>query len=160
MSLEDVWAVLPTHGWVSCEALRESSGLDEESLSCVIGFLVRYEFVEARNNPGLCVKRRAGKPSPMVTINLLRALENNSSPQELTIRTRTIAKRVACRTCGSRDIKPIDKNQVECSNCHEHQWHFIQHCGTTPLTCEGHSKAHTRSIPLLLRKLTSGRLHV
>ncbi len=160
MSLEDVWAALPTHEWVSCEALRESSGLDKESLSRVIKFLVKYEFVDARNNSGLYVKRKNGKPSPMVTINLLRSLASNSPVQESAMRPGIIAERVACKTCGSRYIKPIDKNQVECSNCHEHQWHFIQHCGTTPLACEGHSKARTRSIPLFLRKLTSGRLHV
>jgi hypothetical protein len=160
VSLEEVWAALPDHRWVSCEALRESSGLDKETLSSVIGFLVKWEFVEARNNPGLFVKRKTGKISPIVTINLLRSLTSNTVLQESTMRSGIIAERVACRRCGSKGLRRCSENKLECSSCHERQWHFIEHCGSTPLACESYSKVRTRSIPLFLRKLTSGRLHV
>jgi hypothetical protein len=148
VSVENVWAALPDHGWVSCEALRESSGLDKETLSRIIGFLVKYDFIEAQDSAGLYVKRKTGRTSPMVVINLLQSLSSSPTTQEPSKRAEIVAERVACARCGSKCLKPRSENELECQSCHQRQWRFIRL-----------SKSRTISSLPFLRKFVSGLKH-
>ena len=121
--LERVWRLLEDGEWGSKQTLSEASGLDYETLDPIIQFLTNWEFVDVERSPELLVRRRASVESPMEVAKTLQALalsEDEPSNQ------RRVAERVACRVCGGRDLKFTDRNQVECTQCHETQWHTIQ----------------------------------
>jgi hypothetical protein len=39
---------------------------------------------------------------------------------------RMIAKRIACRSCGGRNLNFVHRNEVECVSCHEKQWYAVE----------------------------------
>jgi len=123
MTLESVWAILENGEWESKQALREASGDDEDTLSRIINFLHRWNFVDIQNSPNLLVRRKPGTISPLETFDLLRAITNHPSPSST---RRKLAERVACRVCGERNLRFIGANEVECARCHEKQWFALE----------------------------------
>ena len=120
MFLEAVWSAIPELEWETPEALKKTSGLDEGTLKRTVDFLVRWEFVEVRQYPGLQIRRKPGAVSPVEIVSLLRSI---GDPKPLTQNGRVrIATRVACRACGRRNLTFSGKNEVECATCHEKQW--------------------------------------
>jgi hypothetical protein len=123
MPLEAVWQILENGKWESKQALREASGVDDDTLSRIINFLNRWNFVDIQRSPELLVRRRPEAISPVETFDLLRAITDSSSIP--TTRPR-LAERVACRVCNGRDLKFVGINEVECTGCHEKQWYAIE----------------------------------
>jgi Zn finger protein HypA/HybF involved in hydrogenase expression len=123
MTLEGVWSVLEDGEWESKQALADGAGVDDDNLNRVIDFLDRWRFVEVQRTPELLVRRRPGSVSPLDTFQLLNTITNVESTQSV---RRRIAERVACRTCGGRNLTLCDHNQVECAQCHDKQWYAIE----------------------------------
>jgi len=122
VALTSVWHGLKCGKWISRVALKEASGTDDDSLTCIINFLTRWEFVDVKPFPELLVRRKPGSFSPMEIYGVLRRLADQSAPS--TSRSR-IAERVACRACNSRELNFVGPNEVECTRCHEKQWYAI-----------------------------------
>jgi len=146
MTLEGVWEVLENGRWESKQALREASGVDDNTLSRIINFLDRWDFVEIQRTPDLLVRRRPGAISPVETFNLLRSINGGLSVPS---RHRRLAERVACRVCGGRNLTLVNANEVECVRCHEKQW-FALEIGE-PLTDRESAQVPER--PGLLRRI-------
>ncbi len=124
MFLEAVWSAIPELEWETPETLKKTSGLDEGTLRRTVDFLVRWEFVEVRQYPGLQIRRKPGAVSPVEIVSLLRSIGDEESPTP-SGRVR-IATRVACRTCGHRKLTLSGHNEVECATCHEKQWFALE----------------------------------
>jgi hypothetical protein len=124
MFLETVWSAIPELEWETPEALKKTSGLDEGTLRRTVDFLVRWEFVEVRQYPGLQIRRKPGAVSPVEIVNVLRSIgDAESSTPSGRVR---IATRVACRACGHRKLTLSGHNEVECATCHEKQWFALE----------------------------------
>jgi len=122
--LETVWSAIPELEWETPEALKETSGLDEGTLKRAVDFLVRWEFVEVRQYPGMEIRRKPGAVSPVEIVSALRSISDAESPTP-NGRVR-IATRVACRACGHRNLTLSGPNEVECATCHEKQWFGLE----------------------------------
>ena len=134
MTLEVVWQLLETGRWASRQALKEASGVDDDTLNRIINFLNRWSFVDVRRSPEILVRRRPGAISPLATFALLKSLtqdQTNTHPK--------LAERVACRVCNGRSLSFIGGNEVECDQCKETQWYVIErksfgiHADSNPL---------------------------
>lgn len=78
MSLEVVWKALSKRKWMSSGTLKQLTGLNDETLSQVIGFLVGWDFAEERNSQELFVRRKDRRLSPLIANTLLRSLTPNN----------------------------------------------------------------------------------
>ena len=123
MDLEHVWGLLKDEEWASKAELEAASGLDENTLNLMINFLNRWNFIDARRGPELQVRRRPTAISPIETFQLLSTITTQPATPPT---TRRIAERVACRSCGGRQLNPIGQNEVECITCREKQWYVLQ----------------------------------
>jgi len=123
MLIEGLWSSL-TETWQFIEDLRTQSGLDEETFRKVFNFLGKWGFIEIRGLPKLSVRRRPGVISPLLTVQLLRSLTDQPTTKPKA--NPLIAQRISCRNCGSKNLRLIDQNQVECSRCSERQWYAIE----------------------------------
>ncbi len=124
--LETVWAAVPEERWESAETLGRTSGVDADTLKRVVDFLVRWDFVETERFPELRIRRKAGALSPVEVVGLLRTVTSTQpTPLKQNGRAR-LAERVACRTCGNRNLTFLTENEVECTKCHERQWFAIE----------------------------------
>lgn len=127
MLIEAVWSALTAKRWSSFEQVRRNTSLDEETLSRVLNFLMRWGFVETRNLPRLEIKRKAGACSPVEAFRLLRLVSGPKSSGSPLPRERwRLVERIACRRCGGRRLRLVGKNKVECVQCHERQWFAIE----------------------------------
>jgi Zn finger protein HypA/HybF involved in hydrogenase expression len=117
-SLETVWEKLKDGEWESKAELAAACGEDADSLIRIISFLDRWGFVDVDSWPELRVRRKSNAISPMETFQLFRELVPTNFD-------RVIAKRIACRSCGSRKLRFIQRNQVECATCNEKQWYTV-----------------------------------
>lgn len=122
MTLESVWQSLESGKWKSEAALRETCGADDDTLTRIINFLTRWEFVEIQPSPELLVRRKPGSVSPVETFEILRRLADESPTPT---KRPKIAERMACRACGSRELGFVGVNEVECNRCHEKQWYAV-----------------------------------
>jgi len=122
MILETVWRSLESGKWKSEAALREACGADDDTLTRIINFLTRWGFVDIKRSPELLVRRKPGSVSPVETLEILRRLADE--PPTPTTQP-TIAERVACRACSSRELDFVGPNEVECKRCHERQWYAV-----------------------------------
>jgi hypothetical protein len=130
MPMENVWSTLSEKRWQSANALKTESGLDEDTLMRVLNFLVRWDFAEIRRTPNLHVKRKPGAYSPIELVNVLRAV-NEAPVQTTTLKRRfRIAERVACRSCGGKNLRRVGANELECAKCSERQWYTIEARGS------------------------------
>lgn len=125
MLLENVWSALSVDGWKSAETVQERAGIDADTFRRVIGFLVRWNFIETRKSPSLQVRRRSGTISPVDVASLLQSVTGQPglSPTKM---QGNLAERVACRACGGRSFSFLGENQVECKGCGEKQWFTIR----------------------------------
>ena len=122
--LETVWSAIPELEWETPEAIKKTSGLDEGTLRQAVDFLVRWEFVEVKQYPGMQIRRKPGAVSPVEVVSVLRRIGEVKPP---TPRGRVrIATRVACWACGQSNLTLSGQNEVECKNCHEKQWFAIE----------------------------------
>jgi hypothetical protein len=121
--LKGVWRSLEGGKWKSRAALKEASDADDDSLTCIINFLTRWEFVDIKQFPELLLRRKPGSFSPMETFEVLSRLADQSLP--LPSRSR-IGERVACRACDWQELNFVGPNEVECTRCHEKQWYAIE----------------------------------
>ena len=117
-SLETVWDKLKENEWESRTELAAACGEDTASLTRIISFLDRWGFVDVEDWPELRVKRKSNAISPMETFQLFRELVPTNFE-------RVIAERIACRSCGGRKLRFIQRNQVECATCKEKQWYTV-----------------------------------
>jgi hypothetical protein len=127
MLLEVVWSALCENEWLSSNELKAASGADDTTLMRIVDFLVRWNFAEVRRSPSFQVRRRSNTISPSQVVGLLRTITGTS---QAIVRDRErmfrLAERVACRTCGGTRLHVVGQNQVECTKCHERQWHTIE----------------------------------
>jgi hypothetical protein len=126
VTLQAVWRALENGGWASKRALRDASGLDDDTINQIINFLNRWEFVDIQHSPDFQVRRKPGTISPLETFQLL----NEMTTAPVTPR-RKLAERFACRACYGRNLNHVGPNEVECGRCHEKQWYAIE--AQTPL---------------------------
>jgi hypothetical protein len=133
LTLESVWGILESGQWESKDALKKASGVDDDTLTGIIDFLDRWQFIETKRTPELLVRRKSGVISPVETLQILRSI-NSETTETTSQKPNTIAERVACRRCGRRQLTSIGNNEVECVTCHEKQWYRLEGCeslGTT-----------------------------
>ena len=123
MTLETVWRILENGRWEPRAALKEASGVDDETLTNIINFLNRWNFVDIERSPEILVRRKPGAISPVETLQLLRQITDRASPPTPGHR---FAERVACRVCEGRNLSFIGINEVECNQCHEKQWYAVE----------------------------------
>ena len=116
MPVEDVWAALTEGKWQSFQPLRNISGLDEDSLTRVVNFPVRWNFAESCRLRELRVRRKPGTISPPEIVALLHTLTQDRRVKTLSGQVGILAERVACRVCGGQDFTRLGENQVECSH--------------------------------------------
>jgi len=128
-NLERVWEKLEGGQWESRAELQAACDEDSSSLTQIITFLDRWNFIEMEHRPELRVRRKPKTLSPTETFRLLTKL----APQK---NGHVIAKRVACRSCGKRQFRFIEGNIVECSTCRERQWYAVTN--DTPLSQAGY----------------------
>jgi hypothetical protein len=121
LTLETVWQILESDQWKSQTSLRELCGVDDDTLTNIINFLTRWEFVDVQRSPELLVRRKPGAISPVETFHLLQGFT-----QGLPSTRDKLAERVACRVCSGRELSFIGVNEVECNRCHERQWYTIE----------------------------------
>jgi len=123
LTLEGVWEVLRDGRWESEAELGVASGVDENTLISMINFLDRWNFIEVRRDPELQVRRRPSAISPVEVIQLLHSIANEpAAPRKV----QTIAERVACRSCGARQLKLTGQNEVKCIRCQQRQWYKLE----------------------------------
>jgi hypothetical protein len=122
MTLESVWQSLEGGKWKSFAVLSQTCGADHDTLTRIINFLARWEFVDIKPSPELLVRRKPGSISPVETFKALSRLAEESPTPAAHVR---IAERVACRNCGSRELEFVGVNEVECNRCQEKQWYAI-----------------------------------
>jgi hypothetical protein len=122
MTLESVWQTLESGKWKSEATLREACGADDDTLTSIINFLTRWNFVDIKPSTELLVRRKPGSISPVETFEILRRLADDSSTPMTRPR---IAERVTCRACGSPELGFVGVNEVECNRCHERQWYAV-----------------------------------
>ena len=128
MTLEGVWEVLEDGQWESKTELGAASGVDENTLNSLINFLDRWNFIEVRRDPELQVRRRPSAAlSPLDVIQILHSIANEPADPRT---GRTIAERVACRSCGGSQLELTGENEVKCTTCHEKQWYKLEHRNT------------------------------
>jgi hypothetical protein len=122
--LESVWETLQNGKWESKVELKRASGADDDTLTQIINFLDRWQFIDMKRTPELLVRRKSGVISPIETLQILSSIgpetEVSQKPPNV------IAERVACRRCGGRQLTPIEKNELECDMCHEKQWYTVE----------------------------------
>lgn len=122
--LEVVWSGLSERRWRTLSEIEVCTGADPSRLMHIIDFLVCWEFAETRHSPGLQVRRRSGALPPVDVVEILDVGREGA----LTVQKRNlrVAERVVCRLCGSRHLRRVGVNQVECAKCHEPQWYSIE----------------------------------
>jgi hypothetical protein len=123
VTLETVWRILENGEWEPKATLKEASGVDDETLTNIINFLNRWNFVDIEQSPEMLIRRKPGAISPVETLSLLRQITDHLSPPTT---GRRFAERVACRVCDGRDLSFIGANEVECNQCHEKQWYAAE----------------------------------
>jgi hypothetical protein len=148
MFLEAIWSALSDDQWLSVNELRAVSGADENTLTRIVDFLTRWNFVEVRRSPSLRVKRRIGVMSPAEVVGLLRAVGDHSETETVTMPKRgmRLAERVACQLCGGRSFHVVGENEVECTTCHEEQWYAIDIPPSEKVDFESDQSMLTRAI--------------
>jgi len=124
--IETLWSSL-TESWQFIDDVRTQSNLDEETFKKVFNFLGKWGFIEVRGLPRLSARRRPGTISPLLTVQLLRSVTDQSAPEPKA--DGVIAQRIYCRNCGSEKLRFVDGNKVECSRCSERQWYAIGRSG-------------------------------
>ena len=128
MTLEGVWGALKDGRWESKTELGAASGVDVNTLTPMIDFLDRWNFIEVRRSPELQVRRRYTIISPIETYQLLQSIATQPAASR---KVQTIAERVACRSCGARQLKLSGQNEVKCTKCHERQWYKLERRNTS-----------------------------
>ena len=124
--LDAIWSALPEGRWISRKALKEATATDEDTLTRVIHFLTRWNFIESRTSPELQLRRKEGAIDPLKTVDLLQEVTRAKGPSSiLTSGRRRVAERLACRICGGKSLSYAGGNMVECNRCHERQWYAI-----------------------------------
>jgi len=123
MTLETVWRTLENGKWEPKSALLEASGVDDETLTNVINFLARWNFVEVERSSELLIRRKRGAISPVETLEVLSGIADGESISKT---RRTLAERLACRVCDGRELNFVGENEVECNECHEKQWYSLE----------------------------------
>jgi ribosomal protein L37E len=148
MFLEAIWSALSDDQWLSVNELRAVSGADENTLTRIVDFLSRWNFVEVRRSPSLHVKRRNGVMSPTEVVGLLRVVSDPSETGTATMpkRGNRLAERVACQLCGGRSFHVVGENVVECATCHEEQWYAIDIPASEKVDFESDQNMLTRAI--------------
>jgi hypothetical protein len=121
--LESVWEVLQNGKWESKGALRRASGVDDDTLTQIINFLDRWEFVDTKRTPELFVRRKSGVISPIETLQILSSIRSET---EISKKPKVVAERVACRRCGGLQLTSIGNNELECVMCQERQWYTLE----------------------------------
>ena len=114
-----MWANLKTDEWESSTQLEAASGYDAATIIRIIKFLKRWNFVDVETWPELRVRRKPNHLSPTETFEALFELRRESPPLGV------VAERVACRSCGGRELEFVQRNEVECVTCHEKQWYSV-----------------------------------
>ena len=142
LTLEGVWEVLENGQWESKTELGAASGVDDNALNSMINFLDRWNFIEVRREPELQVRRRPSALSPLEVIQILHSIANQ--PTATPRIGQTIAERVACCSCGGRQLELTGGNEVKCTKCHEKQWYKLEH-RNTPLNASQHNELPTKS---------------
>jgi hypothetical protein len=122
-ALENVWQSLESGKWISRAALKEACLIDDDTLTQIIIFLGRWEFVDIKSSPEPLLRRKLGSISPMETFGVLCGLANKSPTPPTRF---SIAERVACRACNWQELSFVGVNEVECDRCHERQWYTIE----------------------------------
>lgn len=140
MVLDAIWSVLPEGRWISRKALKEAAGTDEDTLTRVINFLTRWDFIESRTSPELQLRRKEEAIDPLKTANLLQEVTAKGTSSIVTSGRRPVAERLACRICGGKSLSYAGGNMVECNRCHERQWYAID-VGNSLLASEERSVA-------------------
>lgn len=122
--LEIVWSSLSEHRWRPLKELEASTGADSGKLMRIIDFLVCWEFAEMRHPQAPEVRRRRGTLPPVDVVEILGVGLDGA----LTARKRCLrlAERLICRVCGSRNLRRVGVNEVECARCQERQWYSIE----------------------------------
>jgi len=143
VAIEGVWRSLENGKWKSEVVLREACGADNDTLTRIINFLTRWEFVDIKPSPELLVRRKPGSVSPVETFEVLSRLADGSPKPATWSR---VAERVVCRVCGSRELGFVGVNEVECNRCHEKQWYAIV------LEEKTHSPARSRFLDWVLTR--------
>jgi len=123
LTLERVWGALREGEWESRRELEAASGVDTDTLTRMINFLERWDYVETRSAPDPQVRRKSNVVSPLETFQLLHSITRQ---QTKPARSHVIAERVACCKCRGQQLRVVGLNEVECCLCHERQWHVIE----------------------------------
>ena len=122
-TMETVWRILENGKWEPKAALLEATGVSDETLTNVINFLTRWNFVEIERYPELRIRRKRGAISPMKTLEVLRGItDTESSPKT----GRKLVERLSCRVCNGRELNFVGVNEVECNRCYEKQWYSVE----------------------------------
>ena len=108
MLLEHVWAALEQGEWKSETRLRDVSGVDADSLTLIIEFLARWDFIETRRSPDLLVRRKPSAISPMETFEQLHSIATQK-PAGLRFSSehRELAEPAYFRTCAERSFRSV-----------------------------------------------------
>lgn len=124
--LDVIWSALPERKWISREALKEAAGTDEDTLTRIINFLTRWDFIESRASDSAehQLRRREGAIDLLKAANLLQQV-TAKGPSRIVTGSRRVVERLACRICGGKSLSYAGGNMVECSRCHEQQWYAI-----------------------------------
>lgn len=138
MTLEAVWDVLEEGRWASRQALKEAAGVDEDTLTTILSFLDRWNFIDVELSPEPLIRRKPSTISPIETLNLLRQITERSPPQPT---SPLIAQRLACRVCNGHDLSFVGVNEVECDKCHEKQWYTLERTASLNNIAEGENPA-------------------
>lgn len=123
LTLESVWEILQNGEWESKVALERAAGVDDDTLTEIINFLDRWQFVDTKRTPELFVRRKSGAISPIETLQILTSIGPEPAISQ---KPNVIAERVACRTCGGRQLTSIGNNELECATCHDKQWYTLE----------------------------------
>jgi hypothetical protein len=137
MIIGNVWRILESGKWEPIATLREASGVDDDTLTSIINFLTRWNFLETERSPELLVRRKPGAVSPVETFELLNGISERLSIPKTVHR---LAERLACRVCNGRDLSFVGANEVECNRCHEKQWYAVEtpdSLSSAPVETEG-----------------------
>jgi hypothetical protein len=125
MLVEHVWAALSEKRRQSCQALRSTLRLGEDSLDRVVDFFARSNLVDSSRHSKLRERRKPVAISPLHMVGLAWVLAMHVAKAP-SARGRILAERVICHSCGGRDLILTGGNEVQCTQCAERQWLVIE----------------------------------